>query len=1473
MKNTPVSKTNPKRVEVDEQKVQRPDFRIKHDKPIADEVTGVTPGYVYPSNKLFFKLDLPTNLPEDKVNQLKQYWDVERVQKSGEWGHPYLAVTRGIIEAMAIDIIIKDAKVNSLHYGPIVDAGGNGIRHLEHHRKFIHSCNPDLSKLPVLKGNCCPNTIDKCLTTCFPMSVGASLDVSWPVCTFSVHAWYYFTDDEKAALVENDLGCHYAVVHDFTVMKFVSDNENVPLCDGELIAYKIDDLIVCRAIGNTTTYRHNPCFELFTADAKKFGQTTLQWEVVKRVGSHILLKISKTTKEPEEIKIEPPVVINSHVYTTEVTQIASMFIGGVDRKTKTTLRSFNMTFPEYLRKSMKTLPNYPMQVICTDMYYYLDLEKKDLQENVTKDFLKSMNVIDKLRNMQIPDIPILSPIIESAIIGLGAYKIIEKKYRLVSLLVSLSWMAVRLYMKCTKDGVKTFAELIRRIQFMSFLKSKHMAKVRDICAPEELPTPDPKAIIKKPVMKEFCEPKRISQCALPYFSTSLPIRVRNCDHMVATAIYGRVVPDLHEEIEWTPDMIPEDLEYHCKNSFSQLMDVQYEKWLQRWPGMKRDMHLNQVKAGQLMERVVKFRKRRGFLKDEHYINKLTYAARMIQSSDPCFLDIVGPWIYAYSEKFCMVYNMENDDFFYATKTSAEATGSWYQRQLDLLRFVYKQDWRRYDSRLILSALEVEQLLYEMSGLPQFVLDAMKLHLNTDCNVGGWVIHCPGRRDSGGSNTAIGNSQLNYIVTKHITSKLMAIKMSFMANGDDGAQATDEPLDTEKFAELALRYGMEVDLHLTTPLNFEFCSGIMYPTKDGRVLGAKITRVLVKLFWDKKNLPFNKYCQWVGEVALGLRESVSFIPILSPYFEKLIELLRPEKAYRDEYHIYAATKHEMTQETIEFVCARYNITETDIRQCTQMLCDAVDTGDLLDLSTDLTFSRMCEVDNGVAKPHGVDHDGLFTIVPLNWKVHLLRVLKFVAARRIDFYFLRTLRTLMTCGVAPIMEEHGKRAFGRWAIPASFILGLFEDMMCQTFPSHTLLHVIMTCLPLKTGIILHLVNNLLATRNEYLRDKYENFFPASYSSMPKTNNAKQKKSKRRGQQIIVAPPRLVVQQPKKKKNTKNKQRYNFSPYMFARVSPFANQADGAKFPDTYSFPTGVFKSHAAAAYTATLTNCNAVVYSVFEEFFTANAPTVASGSVTWTGASPGAGPSNANFDVIAAMYRPVGGGLRITTDTSLTTSNGHIWIVHAPMDAVNSGTYLASLPTTEAQCAQYPLSEKYSLTQLAEQPLVIPFRPMSEYITQFVPTYNGASISGSPGTNNAMQDRGWCSIVIFSPPASGNATILSVERVVHHEYLPNPNATYYGFGAAVCEPCNLKELEMVANMGQVTPLGTFEGKEPDDVGLLQQVQSAATHFTASVLTSRVVQNAAASRVASFLQPRHRVYDNSYLLAHDEYKRLEF
>jgi len=228
-----------------------------------------------------------------------------------------------------------------------------------------------------------------------------------------------------------------------------------------------------------------------------------------------------------------------------------------------------------------------------------------------------------------------------------------------------------------------------------------------------------------------------------------------------------------------------------------------------------------------------------------------------------------------------------------------------------------------------------------------------------------------------------------------------------------------------------------------------------------------------------------------------------------------------------------------------------------------------------------------------------------------------------------------------------------------------------------------------------------------------------------------------------------------------------------YLFSKVNPFAAEATGVRAPDQFSYPTGtgVLRN----ALTATSTGSGYVVSAAlpFPFAYLFNPASITGGTVTWSGGSTVATSQANTLTNVASVARVVSWGIRISPEPSFSNISGHLWVVHVPINESQSTWPVYDWPTTEAGFASMPMAEKWSLTEIAQKPLLVSGRSFDDGIYRFRDVNEPAAALG----NNSLENtRGWCGIGIYATGLANTTAVLNIEHIMHIEYIQDGSTLY-------------------------------------------------------------------------------------------------
>jgi len=283
------------------------------------------------------------------------------------------------------------------------------------------------------------------------------------------------------------------------------------------------------------------------------------------------------------------------------------------------------------------------------------------------------------------------------------------------------------------------------------------------------------------------------------------------------------------------------------------------------------------------------------------------------------------------------------------------------------------------------------------------------------------------------------------------------------------------------------------------------------------------------------------------------------------------------------------------------------------------------------------------------------------------------------------------------------------------------------------------------------------------------------------------------------LVVAAPQRQVARPRKNRKRGSKTR-SAHPYLIARVNPFLSICSGIRAPDDFGYPSGTGVLRESYTLQVDSTGYTASAFTGFSNPYIIQPNSTTSGIITWTSGGTVASAQNGSLTQLATTYRTVAWGLKISADSSFTNSQGHVWVAHVPLN-LNSALY-NGLPTTEAQWATCPLSEKYSVTQLATESVIVAARPYDDGIYRF------RSDNMLAANSNIVESAtGWCSIAVFVAGGIATTTTLNIETIMHVEYL-QAGSSLYGFVDAVPGPYEPAVMVAASKADESLPTGLLE-----------------------------------------------------------------
>lgn len=289
-------------------------------------------------------------------------------------------------------------------------------------------------------------------------------------------------------------------------------------------------------------------------------------------------------------------------------------------------------------------------------------------------------------------------------------------------------------------------------------------------------------------------------------------------------------------------------------------------------------------------------------------------------------------------------------------------------------------------------------------------------------------------------------------------------------------------------------------------------------------------------------------------------------------------------------------------------------------------------------------------------------------------------------------------------------------------------------------------------------------------------------------------------------LVVRETIKTKTPEKKKKKRERTRKKLGsmtmhPFVIGRANPFLSAVNGVRSPDEFGYPTATALIRFSTTMITGASGYDARLFFPFTApIVYAPASITVGGTITWGGGTSTNAQQQTNLTNLAGAVRTVVAGLRITADSSLTTSSGHIWIAHFPY-VVNANTPYNQAPPNEQSFAALPLAEKFSVVELAERPIIVPFRPYDDGVYRF-----RAPAAMSDTAEPVESTPGWCTIGIFiSGAASGVA--LNIEVIQHLEYIQRAD-TLYGFVDSLPGVYSPQAMVQASQVDAEMPVGVLE-----------------------------------------------------------------
>jgi len=429
--------------------------------------------------------------------------------------------------------------------------------------------------------------------------------------------------------------------------------------------------------------------------------------------------------------------------------------------------------------------------------------------------------------------------------------------------------------------------------------------------------------------------------------------------------------------------------------------VSFAAWNDRYPVAQRERHLEALRRVQTMgvnNLNFNIYAKKAFIKKETLFKaKLEgldeYDPRLIQGCHDEYNVLVGPWIYAFTQRLKLDWHADNF-IVYGSGLNAEQLGRIFTRSLNKRLMVDECDQSRFDAHIKRVWKEIHIMICGFYGCPPDV--QRHLEAGEEFTFGktptGVKYRIEGTQASGSQTTTESNTIFNALLTTYIawcefhrldTDLAMEITDFRMANdkldeeparikywpkvendhffrnvdniykavfcGDDNLVFRIGQLNI-RYDLLYKRFGLKPKSKVDVPIHaVEYCSGVFYPIRSVDLeyqykWGPKIGKMLAKLAFSitpQRESPWDKATFYAANLK-GILNDVSHIPVLGEFSRAVVAYYDPKFVHRTHgflHRIHAAVADEADMAAArEWFYARYGI--ADYVWVTERLCALV-----------------------------------------------------------------------------------------------------------------------------------------------------------------------------------------------------------------------------------------------------------------------------------------------------------------------------------------------------------------------------------------------------------------------------------------------------------------------------------------------------------------------------------------------------
>lgn len=810
-----------------------------------------------------------------------------------------------------------------------------------------------------------------------------------------------------------------------------------------------------------------------------------------------------------------------------------------------------------------------------------------------------------------------------------------------------------------------------------------------------------------------------------------------------------------------------------------------------------------------------------FVKKEVYVGKTktNYKPRMIWSRSEVVIALYSHFFYHLSKHLKIVFD-GSGNILYASGVTPEKLGD-FCGNMEAYDMKCEADASNWDGSIILRLANIEiRFLLEKTNCMTTV-NHMKWLIDNWCKLmarnstGSLTVVLDYGRRSGDLCTSSFNSLLNIVISTYAFGYKMTDNFKLAVLGDDGAIAGSVTgVDTKARYEAL---GFDINLiYRESVADMGFCSGWFYPVDGRYIWGNDAFKVLMKLGVNLGQHNKRKFRSLLNGIALGMLTSGGFVPILGTLLRAIadtareanVKILRDNK-FDNPYRPQGGNCYYPSKDTYDWFCNKYHLSVEYVLMLEEWIRNNVTILDCPYLITD-TLLRQAAVDTfDMSEDKNENLEYEISKTPTNYEVFESYIVN-------DVPRIEEAEKLL--GVSSVFE----------AAQNGYNYGLIENEELNTC-YHEIYHSffsILSYVNFTWGVAAHSMYNKMALRsmtNQASESIYQFCARKKKQVVIVQKVAKKRRNRKRGKSMVKGVSAYAEN------------------YLLSQTDPFFAEALGAKYPDTYSMPTATMPMRD----TTTLTGFSAVdsfvgawmVLPWAKNVMYTPASITQPGVITWSGGSATQSNAYTIFSSASNSYRVVGYGVRITCETALTATDGHIWVTHINQNIANDIYGFNNAPANEASISQFGMSERFPLVELTERPLVVCGRRVDDGALRF--RDDGYPATASP---YAETGTGWCDIVIFVRGVA-NIPKITIERIVHIEYIPNPSTSYGSIGEGVSAPPDISLLEAGYILQQNMPIAsTMKDEEDNPETFLAKMFGFAVNGANAFMQSRVGQLAA-------------------------------